>query len=383
MDKTVKFEVLLAAYYKAADPNLTQEDIGKRAKLGAQPQVARLLAEAKSQGYLREVFQFPADVPLDTRRELLRKLEQSFYKRHKKLEEVLTGRAEDLCDTRSGGGSPFKALHVLPTHDQATFQAFGAGAAEIIAQLIDEADSCCVAWGRSVDITVRHIRSRTKAPNPKKLFMPIAGEPTNYEPNGVSPSDAARILAAAWPESECLSLRGVQARIPKSIYKDDRGGVARQLAMYSNTYRDIFGSKRMIDKVSMILTGIGDVRTSAGEANKQAADPWYLETVEAEERKVLELAVGNIGGVWIARDGASEKEQREVAQVNERWLGAQHDDFRRCSLNAVVGKRPGVVVLAVEPEKAAIVLEALYLVNVLVVSRQLGDALADKLGVPE
>jgi hypothetical protein len=39
--------------------------------------------------------------------------------------------------------------------------------------------------------------------------------------------------------------------------------------------------------------------------------------------------------------------------------------------------RPGVVVVAVEPEKAEIVLEALYLINVLIVSRQLADALAE------
>jgi hypothetical protein len=35
--------------------------------------------------------------------------------------------------------------------------------------------------------------------------------------------------------------------------------------------------------------------------------------------------------------------------------------------------------MAVEPEKAAIVLEALYLVNVLIISRQLADTLAREL----
>jgi hypothetical protein len=216
------------------------------------------------------------------------------------------------------------------------------------------------------------------------MFLPIAGEPTNFEPNGVSPSDAASILAAAWPQSVNLSLRGVQARIPKSVYEHDREGIARQLANYSKNYKWIFGGpgKPLIDRVAMILTGIGDVRTStrAGEETPQA-DPWYRETAEAEDAEVLELAVGNIGGVWIARHDVSAEESRMVEQVNERWLGAQHADFRRCSLNADPVQRPGVVVLAVEPEKASIVLEALYLVNVLVISRQLADALAEKLDV--
>ena len=113
--------------------------------------------------------------------------------------------------------------------------------------------------------------------------------------------------------------------------------------------------------------------TSAGVG----PDPWYLETVEAEEPNVLELAVGNIGGVWIARNEISDEDKERVANVNERWLGAQYDHFRSCSLNAdLTHHRPGVVVLAVEPDKAAIILEALHLINVLIVSRQLADELA-------
>ena len=95
--------------------------------------------------------------------------------------------------------------------------------------------------------------------------------------------------------------------------------------------------------------------------------------------------MGNIGGVWIARDGLDEPDPKKVEkvekveQVNKCWLGAQHDDFRRCSLSGGESGRPGAVVLAVEPEKAAIVLEALYLVNMLIISRQLADTLARKL----
>jgi DNA-binding transcriptional regulator LsrR (DeoR family) len=388
MNGTPDYSVLLAAYYKAADPSLTQQAIGSRANLGTQAQVSRLLAEARSKGYLREVFEFPVDMPPDERNRLQRRLDESFYKQHAALETALAKRASDLCRTRSQGGNPFKRLHVVATPEwherdekarEDAFGAFGANAAEIVAGYVDEADSCSVAWGRTIDATVRRIRSRSKSPEPAKTFMPIAGDPANYEPNGVSPSDAARILAAAWPGSEPLSLRGGPARIPKSVYDHDYDGIAREMASYSRNYRRIFVRPgALIEKVAMILTGIGDVRTS--ERPGEQADPWYWETADAEDPDVLGLAVGNIGGVWIARDGLDEPDDAgKVEQVNKRWLGAQHDDFRRCSLSGGDSGRPGVVVLAVEPEKAAIVLEALYLVNVLIISRQLADALAHEL----
>jgi DNA-binding transcriptional regulator LsrR (DeoR family) len=388
MSGTPDYSVILAAYYKAADPSLTQQAIGSRANLGTQAQVSRLLAEARAKGYLREVFEFPADMPPDERRELQRKLELSFYKEHAHLEAALAQRARSLCRTRSDGGNPFKRLHVVATPDwhegdekarTDAFGAFGANAAEIVAGYVDEADSCSVAWGRTIDATVQRIRSDRKPPGPGKVFMPIAGEPINYEPNGVSPSDAARILAAAWTGSEPpLSLRGGPARIPKSVYEHDRDGIAREMASYSKNYRRIFARPGgLIENVSMILTGIGDATTS--KRTGEQADPWYWETADAEDPDVLGLAVGNIGGVWIARDGLDESDTRKVEQVNKRWLGAQHDDFRRCSLSGGESGRPGVVALAVEPAKATIVLEALYLVNVLIISRQLADTLAREL----
>jgi hypothetical protein len=390
-----EYNVFKAAYYKATDSSLTQQAIGSRAGLGTQAQVSRLLAEARARGYLREVFEFPADMASDERDALRQKLERSFYKPHADLEKALAKRAQELCGTRSDGGNPFKRLHVVATPEwqggdedarKDAFATYGANAAEIVASYIDEAASCSVAWGRTIDATVRHIRSRAKAPGPAKVFMPIAGEPANYEPRGVSPSDAARILASDWPNSEAPSLRGGPTRIPKSIYEDDTNGIARRMASYSKNYRMIFERPGgLIEDVAMILTGIGDVTTS--KRTGEPDDPWYRETADAEDPDVLGLTVGNIGGVWIARNGLTEDETRKVEQVNKRWLGAQHHDFRRCSLSCSLNSgelgRPGVVALAVEPEKASIVLETLYLVNVLIVSRKLADTLALKLLGPD
>jgi len=389
---------LKAAYWKVFDPDLTQEQIADKAGLGNQASVSRHLKDARERKILIEGFRFPADLSPEDRLEV----ENSFYPHHGQLDEALSKRSRLLSSKRSVGGSPFKRLHIVAAPGienkedarvrESAFRSFGTSTAGIVASYIDEVDMCCVAWGRTIAAILDYIPT-SSARDWKKQFIPIAGEPTNHEPNGVSPSDAARRLSLAWPGSTFLSLRGVQARIPKSVDDKDAGGIARELISYSTSYRQIFGRRgsddtRLISEVPMIITGIGNVDTSkrniAGVGPDpwylQGPDPWYLETVEAEEPNILELAVGNIGGVWIARDDLSEEDKDKVAKVNKRWLGAQHDDFRGCSLNAdLLQRRPGVVVLAVEPDKADIVLEALHLVNVLIVSRQLADALAERL----
>jgi len=384
------YHALLVAYFHGQDNALKQEAIADRLGLSGQAHVSKLLKQARQMGYLREVFEFPQDVPHDTRREI----ENSYFGKHSALEAELIRRAQIVRDKRSDGSSPFKRLYVcaapgLEIRDgsarERAFSTFGANAAEIVASYIDHADTCCVAWGRTLHDTVRHVRPRT--PGPKKTFMPITGEPTNYEPNGISPSDAAQMLAAAWPGSEYLSLRGVQARIPKSVYERGNESIARELARDSDNYRRIFGhpdnqDRPLITQVAMILTGIGDAQTSGRASGVTGLeDPWWLETAKAEGRDVLSLATGNIGGIWIPRQDATADERDSIEKMNARWLGAEHGHFERCSLRGGTADRPGVVVVAVEPEKAEIILEALYLMNVLIISRHLADALAKELKV--
>lgn len=390
MPSTPSLDALKAAYYKAHDPALTEDQIASKASLGSQTRVSRLLKEAREHKVLREVFRFPAGLPDSDRLEIA----NSFFPRHGRLEDALAQRSRELSRRRSLGGSPFKRLHVVAAPGvenkkdvrvrERAFQSFGVSAAGIVSNYIDEVSICCVAWGRTVAAAVRHVHTNNSA-GWNKLFIPIAGEPTNHEPDGVSPSDAARTLSLAWPGSAYLSLRGVQARIPKSVHDKDDSGIARELIGYSANYERIFGKPgsqfgTLISEVPMILTGLGNADTSKRNIAGDGPDPWYLETVEAEEPGVLELAVGNIGGVWIARDDISPENQERVAKVNERWLGAQYDHFRACALNADLQQQhPGVVVVAVEPDKADIVLGALHLISVLIASRQLADALAGRL----
>jgi DNA-binding transcriptional regulator LsrR (DeoR family) len=379
-------DLLKAAYYSAYDPDLTQDQIASRVGL-TQVQVSRLLKEAREQKILREVIRFPPDLSPEDHLEVV----NSFFPQHGQLEEALSAGSKRLSKKEHGGGAPFKKLYVVaapgierddPRMRADAVRSFGMSAAGIVASYIDEVETCCVAWGRTIAATVDYMpKSKGGASDKAKRFIPIAGEPTNHEPNGIAPSDAARRLSLAWPGSTSFSLRGVQARIPKSVDDEDGSAIARKLIGHSNNYRQIFGAPGsdetpLISEVPMIFTGLGNVDTSKRDL-AGVSDPWYTETVDAEGPDVLKLAVGNIGGVWIARNEIDNADKDLVAKVNERWLGAQYDHFKGCALSA----DPGVVVVAVEPDKAEIVLETLHLINVLIVSRQLADALATRLRV--
>jgi DNA-binding transcriptional regulator LsrR (DeoR family) len=375
-------DLLKAAYYSVYGPGLNQDQIARRVGL-TQVQVSRYLREARDKKYLREVFRFPLELSPEDRLEIV----NSFFPRHGQLQDALAACSRQLSRKQSGGGTPFKQLYVVaaPGIDNENdamranaFRSFGMSAAGIVTSYIDEVDMCCVAWGRTIAATVEYMPNASGS-NVKKQFIPIAGEPTNHEPNGIAPSDAARRLSQAWPGATYLSLRGVPARIPKAVHDQDGGEIARELIGYSNNYRQIFGTPDsdetpLISEVPMILTGLGNVDTSKRDI-AGVSDPWYTETVEAEGPDVLDLAVGNIGGVWIARNEISKEDKDLVAKVNERWLGAQYDHFKGCALNA----DPGVVVVAVEPDKADIILETLHLINVLIVSMQLAEELARRL----
>lgn len=380
-------DLLKAAYYSVYAPALTQHQIATRVGL-TQVQVSRLLKEARDREVLREVFRFPPGLSPEDRLEVV----SSFFPQHGELESALSARSRQLSRQKFGGGSPFKQLYVVSApgidnevdaHAQENaFRSFGVNAAGTVASYIDDVDMCCVSWGRTVAATVDSMPyTSASSEHKRKQFIPIAGEPTNHEPNGVAASDAARRLSQAWPGSNYLSLRGVQARIPKSVYDQDDGQMARELVRYSDNYRRIFGAPDsdeipLIAEVPMILTGIGNVGTGKRDI-AGVSDPWYTETEEAEGSNVLDLAVGNIGGVWIARNEISDVDKEQIAKVNERWLGAQYGDLKACALDAdLQQRRPGVVVLAVEPAKAEIALEVLHLINVLIVSRQLAAELS-------
>ena len=130
----------------------------------------------------------------------------------------------------------------------------------------------------------------------------------------------------------------------------------------------------------MILTGIGNVDTSKRNIAGSALTPGTSRRKKQRSQRPGVRSREHRRRVDRQERHSPRKTRNGWRKVNGRWLGAQYDDFRGCSQGAdLARRRPGVVVLAVEPDKADIILEALHLINVLIVSRQLAEKLASRL----
>ncbi len=200
-------------------------------------------------------------------------------------------------------------------------------------------------------------------------FVPVAGEPLEIPVGGVSPTRAAQLLAEKFVDDQDTGyyvLNGVASRIPKRM--EANANIIREFVSGFKDYGIIFdGDSPLMANVDMIITGIGNALSSRD-------DPWFNETKNLEGIDDLEaFAVGNIGGVLLPKDRYNPEHCNRVDEINGRWLGIQKDHFQKAAERAA----PGVVLVAVEPEKAPIVAQAIGMVNHLIIDQQLANALID------
>ena len=362
---------LACAWYSAL--GLKQDEIMEVVGIGSQAEVSRLLGFARDEKWLVQEVKFPKSLSPDA----IEGIKQLGFKHQVELERRVKRISEELSAT---GTPTLQSVHVVATGKAEAAQAverFGRPAAEVVGRLLQGASSVVVAWGRTISAIVDAM------PRPEstgiKCFIPICGDPLNYPAGGVSPSIAANRLADIFevPAEERLSLQGIPARIPAGLVAEDSTNVLRKYVNWSNNYRRIFGGDgggepALIGRVDMMLTSIGDVRTS-GE------DPFLKETAEDEgidQEQLSKLAVGNLGGVWLPRPDSSSEAVLRVKEINQHWLGAQQEHFEACARRATKSKRlPGVVAVAVEATKADVIKHALGMINRLIISRDLAEAL--------
>jgi DNA-binding transcriptional regulator LsrR (DeoR family) len=242
-----------------------------------------------------------------------------------------------------------------------------------------------VAWGRNVNRVVKTMNMQPG--DPSKVVLPVAGEPFKYRAAKVGATDAAHALAQKFGTRNVEHLLGVGARLPSHLAGAENVATIRAYLASSPSYQRIFGPVEdpkgpLIDRLDMVLTGIGSTSTS-----EAAADPLYLETVEAEAAKdssmaeptLQEAAIGNVAGWYLPKNVNNEAHCRVVERVNAHWFGIGFDSLRKCARRASSARpvRPGVVVVAAEPAKAEPVLAAVRagIVSHLIVSRDLAEGL--------
>ncbi len=346
-----------------------QKEIENLLKISSQSEVSRLVTHARNMGWLRTSVEWPAGV-VDSEKEEIKN--RGFGNK-----EQLERKINDIAIAR--GGVPVKTLHIVYSgsdlSNEERLMRFGIAAADVIVPLAANAKTCAVAWGKTVKSLIDAIRNRDCSTVENLVGLPISGEPFNNTDTGTSPSAAARYLCEAFGSNNWLSLQGVPARIPKELSKD--ANTIRRFLKKCDDYKDIFYEKEgrgpFMKDVGMIISGIGDVITSEN-------DPWYRETAEMEDQgegDLMKITIGNIGGVWIPKDSDNPEQEKKISAINERWLGIQKVHFESCAKRCNAGEASGVVVIAVEEAKAHILHRVIGMVNHLIISQPLAQALLD------
>ena len=347
---------------------LKQQEIARDLDL-SQAEVSKLLKHARAAGWLVWNVNWPPELSDEERNRLTKR------KGYPRIAE-LRSRIDDWTIGNSlSGFSPMKGLHVIQEDDSDDSLAlFGRRAAEVIVRLIDDAETCAVAWGRTIQSIVDAIPAQPAGGH--REFFPICGEPLNFPNFSLSPSVAAIKLANAYrvEASRVVSLQGVPARIPSNLA--DGMAVIERFARKSRAYDYVFGTAETSDSprianVDMVLTGVSNDESSVG-------DPWYEETRDCEGGIELgEISVGCIGGLWLPKVTSTTTSRKKLDDINSRWLGISVSHLNLIARRAMRGNIPGVVVVAAHPHKWEIVRTALPLVNHLVISSPLADALLD------
>jgi len=357
-------KALAVAYLTTINPDITQEQIQRELRIGSQAEVSRLFKHAKKSGWVTWTMNWPTSISEFE----IEQIKRTVFQERNSLHQLVSSLA------RARRGVPIKDIYIVPLtvdgiDSEISHLIFARIAAPYVTDLIYRSRFCGVAWGRTVTSLIASMQTRQKKPD--SIFIPVSGEPLNYKDHAASPSTSAQRLTELFGSKNNLSLRGIPARIPKDM--DEDADVIRRLVHRSHDYRAIFvedqGGKPLIRKMDMILTGIGDASTSKN-------DPWFQEISELERPTNLrQVTAGNIGGVWIPRDPTDKYQDSLLKSVNSRWLGMQEEHLRETAARAQSTRAPGVVVVAIEPEKAEIVHRSIGMINHLIVSEPLARTL--------
>lgn len=375
----------LQCAYLAAQ-GMKQADIAKALgnQLG-QSQISRYLKEARNRSELLEKVEWPDNFE-ESDREAIKRAALPEHDR----EELLAL----LNSWRPSRSSPrVRDVHVVyagedkdPTRPTTTdTEVFGRNAAPIIAQMFKSTSICAVAWGETIRAIVNAIGPYAEA-EPAPQFIPLCGQPLNHHTESAVTSSAAALALTeefGSKENTRYSLRGVPARIPRGLDKNlsdvahPQATVNHVMRSFVDTcqhYREIFGGDDpLIAQADMILTSIGDI---AGVEH----DPLYQDMKDSEDVEddyLKTITSGNICGTWLPTDPKSEDHVREVQGINDRWLGIKQDQIKECAMTVGVEglAAPGVVVVAADPMQANIIKLAVGLINTLVISPELAQAL--------
>lgn len=371
-------KILSVAYLRTLDPTARQEDIGKLAGIENQSDVSKFLKTARENGWLQYQMHWPT---MEEMYDVIKDVESRRFPPFPELERKVKALARSrkgivpkLVMIFEGGGGGT---------DEARKAEFGRQAGLYIRPFVKDSRTCAVAWGRTIEAWIKNIGGVQSGFN--CCFFPMSGEPLNNRNDGLSSSAAARLLSECYvpddggtnaKEGRYFTLEGVPARIPRDL--EEQANTIKRFVDKCDSYRKIFGdgkSKGLVEDVDMIVSGLGDIRTSSN-------DPLYQELVKMEGdssgkfgKSIADFSDGNLGGIWLAKDPKNRTHVSKVDEINRRWLGVQKSHIEACAARADIGSKPGVFVLAFDKNKVNILVQVIGLVNHIIVSQSLAQAL--------
>jgi hypothetical protein len=363
----------LAAAYLRSERKL-QEDIAEILKI-SQPEVSRLLKRAVRKGWLDyppPVFRCPGEI-----RDLWERAHARFFS-----SEMLLAR---LKASEPTGVSRLKKVSIYYGEAGGQFNRTVLPAVEAV---LAHATVMGVTWGRTVHGLVTTLRANLQRPlrtDDPIHFVPLCGELLQDPDDRIEHSSSA--LAASLHElingtpaggAATPSLRGIPAFIPSSFSAQEVKTIRRFMRQFSG-YGAVFGGngshdgEALVGRVDTILSSLGTVE--GGRRGIFVAERVRLG--ELSEAELMDMVVGDLGGLIIPRRHLSPTQARRVSAMNERWTGIKQHDLERCAEEAAHTKHPGVVVLGPDPLRRDMVVRCveLGLINQLIISRELADAL--------
>jgi DNA-binding transcriptional regulator LsrR (DeoR family) len=324
--------------------------------------------------------------------------------------------------SRLGEGTPsgVRDIWVFDSGSEATekdehesrLQRFGKTAAARLDELLPRMGTVGVTWGNTIGCLIRALGERF--PNPPSegkptIFVPLSGVLLNDPSISLSSTSLVaqfhRIVNGKDSTHLPLSLGAAPARIPyrfqatKRLLTREEKKAIEALTHDIRGYRIVFLGGKEAEEFNRSLqrsergprrgnnfdpqvNRLDSLITSVGCDYSKSKDPWLDELSTREELSPSDLdrlTHGDIGGVFIPKDGISNESMRKLNDINSRWLGSKVEVVRGCAEYASEKETPGVILVAVGKRKARIVTECVRkgLVNQLIIDYDLAKAIVD------
>ncbi len=303
------------------------------------------------------------------------------------------GGLQQVLRERSGG--TLKSLHVFwsgPTKANGDagwdnrLSRFAGRAAPTLFELLAGARRIGVTFGASIGVSIEAVASvaRGQAGRARDLMVvPTSGEPLGGAKPMFASTDLAERLSEMLSGSRVPSLRGIPPVIPEEFAGHNQT-VVFDLIRCLRSYKEIFGDSNtggLVEELDTLVTSAGGF----GEGY-HAFQNEFISIPGFTRGRLAELALGDIAGVLIPKDGEFTKAQEKMFSAWRRlWTGIRIEQLRRISACAKNSDRPGVILVAIGANKADIVQAVVCrekLVNHLIIDETLAARLQELLNLP-